>query len=314
MRKLIVVPLAALAFWGSDPLTRIDSWGLTPLVAAQQTAVWAPKPERLPGYTPPQRPHIKLSELKARHKGEQNWRELLVHDGYLQAEYIASAPGTSVSRRFHPDTRTWWVVVEGEMRVEIEGQEPFTASRGSLVQVPKQTLYSMTTTGAQPSLRFHVNVADAKTAFLRDGQPAPPAAPGVSWLPLLLNRTPAKYEDGNQPHINLPEAAKAPKYTGGQFVRDTRVNSAIIYGYEKDLPPLGPADKGHYHPDSPEFWLVLTGQIRYALENQDVFIADAGDVAYVPASTWHLARFHGPGPSARLAIVRFIGNTAVVER
>jgi len=314
MRTLAAfVGLVAVALMGSDPMTRIDSWGLTP-VHAQQTAVWAPKPAALPKYTAPQRPHVKLIDAKARHKGQQDWRELLVNDGYLQAEYISAAPGAVVSRRFHPDSRSWWFVVEGEMRVEIEGQEPLTATKGSLVQVPKQTLYSMTMGGSQPTLRFHVNIADVKTVYVREWQSQPPApASGVTWLPLLLNRTPAKYDNGNQPHINLPEAAKAPKYTGGPWVRDERVNSAIIYGHEKDLPPLNPADKGHYHPESPEFWIVLTGQIRYALENQDVFIADAGDVAYVPASTWHLARWHG-GPSARLAITRFIGNTAVVER
>lgn len=279
---------------------------------AQQTTAWVPKPRQLPAYTPPQRPHVKLSELKARHAGQQEWRERLVDDGYLQAEYISSAPGSAVSKRFHSDSRTWWVVVDGEMRVEIEGQPPFTATKGSLVQVPKQTIYSMETIGSRPSLRFAVNIADVKTIYPRDAQP--PAVPGFDLLPLTLNRTPARYENGNQPHINLHEAAKAPKYTGQPFVRDDRVSATIIYGYEKDLPALQPTDRGHFHPESPEFWLVLAGQIRYAFENRDVFIADEGDVVYVPASTYHLARFHGAGPSCRLAITRFVGNTAVIER
>src|SRR5687768_17197434 len=134
MKRLALLVLVAAPFVGSDPMTRIDSWGLTP-VHAQQTAVWAPKPRELPKYTAPQRPHVKLVDAKARHKGQAEWRELLVNDGYLQAEYISAAPGAVVSRRFHPDSRSWWFVVEGEMRVEIEGQEPFTATKGSLVQV-----------------------------------------------------------------------------------------------------------------------------------------------------------------------------------
>ena len=84
------------------------------------------KPARLPGYTAPQRPHIKLADLKAKHAKDASWRELLVDDGYLQADYIADAAGARVPQRLHPDTRTWWVVVEGQMRVEIEGQQPFT--------------------------------------------------------------------------------------------------------------------------------------------------------------------------------------------
>src|SRR6185436_8273776 len=99
------------------------------------TAVWAPKPSRTPSYTPPQKPWVKLSELKARHKGEANWRELGVDDGRLTGEYISAAPGSTVSRRLHPDTREWLAVVEGQVRVEIEGQPPFTATRGSLVNI-----------------------------------------------------------------------------------------------------------------------------------------------------------------------------------
>ena len=77
------------------------------------------------------------------------------------------------SRRFHPDTREWFAVVEGEVRVEIEGQEPFTATRGSLVNIPRQTIYSVETIGAAPSLRFTLNVSGAKTVYPRDVEPPP---------------------------------------------------------------------------------------------------------------------------------------------
>ena len=279
---------------------------------AQQTIVWAPKPERLPSYPASQRHHVKVSELKAKHARQQEWREVVVDDGYLQAEYISAAPGSVVSKRLHPDSRAWWVVMDGRMRVEIEGQAPFVATKGSMVQVPKQTIYSVETLGDQPSLRFSVNIANAKTLFPQDAQP--PAAPGTRWLAVTMSRTPAAYENGNQPHVNLYEAAKAPKYTGGPFVRDERVSANIIYGFEKDLVPIEKAGRGHFHPDSPEFWLVAAGQIRYTFENREPFVADEGDVVYVPPSTYHLARFHGPGPSTRLAITRFVGGTQLIER
>ena len=287
--------------------------GFAPGLAAraQQTTVWAPKPERLPAYPASQRPHLKLSELKARHARQPDWREVVVDDGYLRAEYISAAPGSVVPKRLHPDSRAWWVVVEGRMRVDIEGQPALVATKGSMVQVPKQTIYSIATLGDQPSLRFAVNIADAKTLFPQDGKP--PSVPGTRWLAATMSRTPGVYENGNQPHVNLYEAAKAPKYTGQPFVRDERVSANIIYGFEKDLVPIPQAGRGHFHPDSPEFWLVVAGQIRYAFENREPFVADEGDVVYVPPGTYHLARFHGAGPSTRLAITRFVGNTALVE-
>ena len=147
---------------------------LSPASSAQEarvpTQAWAPKPIKTPAYTPPQKPWVKLSDLKARHQGQSNWRELLVDDGRLTAEYFSSTPGTKLSKRFHPDTREWFAVVEGEIRVEIEGQETFTATRGSLVNIPRQTIYSLETVSQQPSLRFVVNVARAKTLFVQEGE------------------------------------------------------------------------------------------------------------------------------------------------
>ena len=132
------------------------------------TLAWAPKPTALARYTLPQRPWMKLADLRARHKGEPNWREVLVDDGRLTGEYISAAPGTVVSRRFHPDTREWFAVVEGEVKVDIEGQAPLTATRGSLVDIPRQTIYSLETIGDRPSLRFAVNVAhEAPAGVLR---------------------------------------------------------------------------------------------------------------------------------------------------
>src|SRR5437763_8271679 len=160
----------------------------------------------------------------------------------MHGEYIASAPGTKVSRRFHPDTREWWIVMDGQIRFNIEGQEAVTAVKGSMVQVPMQTIYSMETTGDKPSLRFEVNIAKAKTLYPKDVKP--PDLPGFEFIPVKLNRKPGPYDRGNQPHINLYELAKQPNYIGGRFVHDDRAVANIIYGYEKNLPPLNPKDRG----------------------------------------------------------------------
>ena len=95
-------------------------WAQTPA----PTLLWAPKPTATPAYPAGHKPWIKLADLKAKHKGEPAWREVVVDDGRLMAEYVAAPPGTKVSPRLHPDTREWFAVVEGEVRVEIEGQAP----------------------------------------------------------------------------------------------------------------------------------------------------------------------------------------------
>src|SRR5687767_12027871 len=278
------------------------------------TSAWAPKPVKTPGYTGIHKPWVKLADLKARHKGQSTWRELIVNDGRLTAEYFSAAPGTKVTRRFHPDTREWFAVVEGEVRVEIEGQEPFTATRGSLVNIPRQTIYSLETIGNGPSLRFAVNVTGARTMFAEDVE-RPATAPGTAWTHVRINRTPGRYDEFNQPHLNIHEAAsKNEKYSGGRFIRDDKSEMLVLYGHEKNMPPLDPADKGHFHAESAEFWLVFSGQIRYALEGQQPFVASEGDVVYVPAQTWHATRYTGSAPACRLSITEYVGNALLLEK
>jgi quercetin dioxygenase-like cupin family protein len=270
------------------------------------TAVWAPKPTQTTAYPRAHTPWVKLVDLKAKHKGAATWRERVVDDGRLTGDYESAAPGTKVARRLHPDTREWFAVVEGDVRVEIDGQPPFAATRGSVVNIPRQTIYSLETIGEAPSLRFIVNVAPPP--------PPRPPPPGTAWVPVTMNRTPGQYDQFNQPHVNIHEAAaKNEKYTGGRFVRDDKSEMLIIYGYEKNLPPLDPSDKGHFHPESAEFWLVFVGRIRYAFEGQQPFIASEGDIVYVPANTWHAARFTGADPACRLSITEYVGNTLLLE-
>ena len=81
----------------------------------------------------------------------------------------------------------------------------------------------------------------------------------------------------------------------------------VIYGHEKNMPPLDPNDKGHFHAESAEMWLVFSGKIRYSFEGQQPFIASEGDVVYVPSNTWHATRFIGDN-ACRLSITEYVGN------
>jgi len=288
------------------------------IVSAQQpaprpvpTAVWAPKPIKTPGYKAGLKPWVKLADIKAKHKSQVNWTEVIVDDGRLSGAYVSAAPGTKTTTLFHPDTREWFGVVEGDVRVEIEGQEPITATRGSLINIPRQTIYTVATIGTTPSLRFTLNVSGAKTVYPKDVEtPAAPA--GAAWTEARINRTPGRYDEFNSPHLNIhAAAAKDEKYSGGRFVRDDKSEMLVIYGHEKNMPPLDPNDKGHFHAESAEMWLVFSGKIRYKFEGREPFIASEGDVVYVPANTWHATRFIGDN-ACRLSITEYVGNALLL--
>ncbi|MGE0406876.1 MAG: cupin domain-containing protein, partial [Candidatus Korobacteraceae bacterium] len=183
----------------------------------------------------------------------------------------------------------------------IEGQEPFVARRRSMVQVPAQTVYSMETIGNRPAIRFETNIAGAQTMYLEQPTVAPPE--GGEFIPVRLDRKPFPYGHENKPHINLDDIVAAdPNTRGGRFVHDDRGVSNIIYGYNSKLPPLDEKNRGHFHPEGAEFWVIMLGQIRYPIEGQGVVIAEEGDVVYAPKNTFHAPRWWGDGPSCRLAM------------
>jgi quercetin dioxygenase-like cupin family protein len=274
------------------------------LAAFADDVVLAPKPDITPKYMPPHKPLTRLPDVKTKHAGQATWHELVVDDDMLRGEYVSNAPGTKVSKRFHPDTREFWIVLDGQIRFDIEGQQPFTASKGWMVQVPMQTFYSMETVGDKPSLRWEVNIAHARTLYAQDSET--PKIPGFHFMPVKIHRTPGVYEHNNKPYVTFEELAQRRERheSGAAFkvVEDDRAAGNFIYGYEKDLPPINPKDKGHYHPESSEFWLIMAGQIRYPIEGQGVVIANEGDLVYVPRFTWHAPRWYGPGPSCRFAM------------
>ena len=267
-----------------------------PGVASGPQIVWSPKATAPGGWTAPHKPHTRLADLLAQHKGQKDWAETMVDDDTLHADYIAMAPGGKTPKRMNADTREWWVIQDGQVRFTIDGQEPFVASKGYLVQVPYRTFYTMETVGDRPSLRLEVNIAKARKMYPVSATPVPVA--GVEYVRARVAGR-GTYDGGNKPFVDFNAVVAGTDRTR-QFINDDRGVANIILG--KGIPPPSPSDKGHFHTESSEFWFILLGQIRYTIEGLPTFIADQGDIVYVPKQRWHLASLAGDGMSARLAM------------
>ena len=292
MRILLPAALVALIV-SVELIAQGPAPGAAPL---EPQIVWSPKAAAPPDWTPPNRPHKKLSELLAKHKGQAEWTEAMVDDDTLHADYIAMAPGDKTPRRMNTDTREWWAVQDGQIRFNIDGQAPFVASKGYLVQVPYRTFYTMETVGDRSSLRLEVNIAKARKMYPLNTTPVP--MPGVEYVRARVAGKGA-YEGGNKPYVDFNAVVAGTDRTR-QFVNDARAVANIILG--RGIPPPPPSDKGHFHTESSEFWFILLGQIRYTIEGLPTFVADQGDIVYVPKQRWHLASLAGDGMSARLAM------------
>jgi len=280
-----------------------------PTVFTQQAAGGRGAPPRQwwvnkdkPGQFGKNKVHIKIADLKARHKGQANWSEVVVDDENFHSTYNSGAPGTRISSRMHPDTREFFTVTEGEMRFTLEGQaEPINAKKGSVINIPKKTMYSAEVVGTVPALWVDANQANFKT-LVPVADPRPVQTPGHTSMKIGLNVTPGPYTGNNQPHFNLFDAQQDPKFAGRNVVQDDHMWAQAIWGYEKNLPPYNPDDKGHFHVGTAEWWVIMQGQIRHNIETVGDFTSNEGDIVYAPPSTWHATRFAGPGPSCRLAI------------
>lgn len=282
-------------------LTAVFALALVPafVLRGQQrgeSLVWAPKPVKANPWVAPNKPHWKLTELLATHKGQASWKEPVVRDSLLQADYVQMAPGTKTPRRFHPDNRAWWIMQDGQVRFTIEGQEPILASKGFLVQVPYRNIYQLEVVGDKPALFLEVTAAEAQTMYPIDETPE--KVPGIEFVKVRISGK-GKYDEINRPYLDFNSAIASGQRYQPRFVVDDRLFANIIRG----MPQAdNPKDKGHFHEVSAEFWFVLEGQIEYKIEGLETFLANQGDVVYVPKQLWHRAHHGGTGYSTRLAM------------
>ena len=262
--------------------------------------VLSPK-AKSPGWTGVHHPHTKLGDVLARHAGKADWAETVVDDESLFAQWVSMGPKQTTPRRMNGDTREWWIVQSGSLKFTVEGREPVVATKGFMVQVPFRTLYQIENIGETPALRFEVNVARARKLYPLDETPAP--LPGFDYIPTRVLGGRGTLDADNRPVLDFAKVV-AGEERAGAFVTDDRSFANIIIG---NYQASQPGNKGHYHEEGSEFWLIMLGKVRYKIEGLPEFEAEPGDVVYVPRQTWHLASFGG-GPglrSCRLAMNGF---------
>jgi hypothetical protein len=88
-------------------------------------------------YPAPLRPLWKLADLKKMHAGQNTWSQPVVLDDEQEATYNSGAPGTKVTTRMHPQSATVFMIMAGQVRFTVEGQEPVLTKRGSIVNILK---------------------------------------------------------------------------------------------------------------------------------------------------------------------------------
>ena len=289
MRKTIKAVLAAALVLAAPALAQ-DAW-----------YAWSPKPDVLPSYGA-NKPIVRLPAVLARHKGQARWNEQVITTPRYDAKWIAAAPGDKTQVQYFGDDRSVWVVWGGQIRFTIEGQKPFVATKGFLVQVPQRVRYSMETIGDAPSLRFEV-LPNLKPSYPADHGEAKPQAADGSYIKVSTPTQPDKYDAINRPYVDFFKDVVAADPTHGpaqsRVVSDEANLVNIIRGQGVPTPPAG--NRGHFHIGHEEFWFILEGKCDYLMEKVGLFTADAGDIVFVPPGRYHRASWHEGQMDTRLS-------------
>lgn len=265
--------------------------------AADSLTAWAPQPVKPAPFTGPNKPLKKFTDIMARHRGRSDWSETEVLTRDFLGQYVSMAPGKKTKTLFWADDRVYWVVVSGQMKVTIDGVEPFIASKGFLVQVPYRVPYSMETVGDAPAVRFEVLPAGEVPSYPVSETPEPQK--GIKFVQATYTGR-GKYEGVNKPFIDFEKDIVAAGGKGGGAVRDDHTWANIIRSPAVPTPPSN--QWGHFHENFAEFWLVMEGKEEFLIEGEPLITAEFGDIVFAPDQRWHRALAAGTGFGTRLAI------------
>jgi len=265
---------------------------------------WSPKPDKLVPYGK-NKPVTRLKEVLAKHKGQARWSEQVILTDRYDTKWIQAQPGDKSPTMYWGDDRAFWVVWGGQIRFTIEGQKPFVATKGFLVQVPQRVRYSMETIGAEPSLRFEVTHTGILPLYSGD-QPKPDDKAGNHYMKVSTPTQPDKYTGDNRPYRDFFKevvAADPVANPKDHLVMADEANMAnIIRGKGVPTPPS--SNKGHFHIGHDEFWFILEGKIADEVEGKGLIVSKAGDVVLALPGRFHRAGWAPGQMDTRLAFNR----------
>lgn len=287
--------------------------------AAPPPEVWVAKPNALTPYRAPNRPHITLAEVKARHRGQASWTEVVGRDNELLLQYIQMAPGAKTGPTMLADQRLGIIVWEGQIRVSIEGQAPFVASKGFMIQIPFRVPYTLETVGTEPSLRLETVSVTSLSRIYPASETPPPPPPGHSWYKAAVPGRDTYERLNDRVYLDFFKEAAAADGAGaaqrsgpnGVFLKDGRNYANVIRG--RGIPRQPDTVRGHFHANLGEFWFLMEGQTSFLIEGLPYFVANPGDIVYAPAGRFHRASPAGEGMATRIAILGYYNNAHFFE-
>lgn len=254
---------------------------------------WSPKRTPPRAYDTPNKPHWKLADVLAAHKGQADWGHPIVRNRDLEADWRQMSAGRKTESLMYADNATALIVWGGQLRVSIKGQEPFVAAKGGEVHIPFRLPFTLESVGPEPALWLEVHGAGDIPLYLTATHPEKPKdVKGFTYIKAALMGGDGGYKPDDKPYLDYYKDVVGGGARAGAFIAGDHLFVNNIRGPGIKTPP--PSDLGHFHFGYDEFWFVMEGNIDYQIEGVPFFTASPGDVVTAAQGRWHRASFGGP--------------------
>lgn len=254
---------------------------------------WSPKRTPPRAYDTPNKPHWKLADVLAAHKGQADWSHPIVRNRDLEADWRQMAAGRKTESLMYADNATALIVWGGQLRVSIKGQEPFVSAKGGEVHIPFRLPFTLESVGPEPALWLEVHGAGDIPLYLTATHPEKPKdVKGFTYIKAALMGGDGGYKPDDKPYLDYYKDVVGGGARAGAFIAGDHLFVNNIRGPGIKTPP--PSDLGHFHFGYDEFWFVMEGNIDYQIEGVPFFTASPGDVVTAAQGRWHRASFGGP--------------------
>ena len=254
---------------------------------------WSPKKTPYAKYVAPNKPLTKLADVLAAHKSEKSWSHPVIRNKDLVADWKQIASGQTTTQLAYSDNRTAIIVWSGQMKVSMEGQEPFVASKGFEIDIPYRVPFTLQTIGDQPALYFQINATSDMPVYPVATNPTKPKpVNGYEYEERLASGGVGTYDAMNQPYLDYYKDVVGGTTRATAFISSQHMFVNNIRGRGVATPPA--SNLGHFHIGYDEFWFVMEGNIDVQIEGEPLVQASAGDIILAAQGHWHRASFGGP--------------------
>ena len=219
--------------------------------------------------------------------GPASFRTVILDDGRNNIVFGTAEQDEVINdeAHLHPDFNETWLVLAGEVDFGIGDYPDFRAGAGDIVISPADTVHLLTSASEETSIRLAVAKHGSDHSIPGIRGPGGTPLPDQTAPPNLIHTKAA----------DVVAAQGAAPWTR-EVITDTQNRIALIC--------TAPGDRTvtHAHPDSPQWWVVLQGDLVWEIDGREPVQARKGDLVFVPAGTMHSIETVGGEDALRYSI------------